>query len=275
MPRSPRALQITDTYRNRLVTLRDRGAAAVAGDWAAIDMSRLDDSHAAWARRAAATLTTLQAAGVRLTAAYLTAFMRAELERPVALVDIEPSRYAGIDRTGRPLAAALTPTIITVKKAIGTGVAPDDAIRRGLHQATRLAMSEAIAPARAALADTIRSDARIVGWQRVTGGGCGACLAAASRTYGDHEPLEVHDGCRCGAEPIIADVPQDTPRPTGPDLFDQLTSTQQDALLGPDKAKLIRDGHVAFSDLIEVNHMAAIPDQITEAPLAALQAPEA
>jgi hypothetical protein len=67
--------------------------------------------------------------------------------------------------------------------------------------------------ARAALGDGIRTDERIVGWHRVTAGGCGACLAAATRTYATHEPLRVHDGCRCGAEPVVA-TSRPRPRPT-------------------------------------------------------------
>jgi hypothetical protein len=127
-----------------------------------------------------------------------------------------------------------------------------------------------MAAARGALLEGIRTDERIVGWRRVTSGGCGACLAAATRTYADHEPLRVHDDCRCGAEPIIRDIPDRAPRPDGHQIFDAMNVAQQNAALGHTTAQLVRAGDVPLSDLIEVNHMAAIPDVITQAPIQAL-----
>jgi hypothetical protein len=208
---------------------------------------------------------------VRLTGAYLTAFLRSELGRPVTGPAIDPGAYVGSSRTGKPLDVAITDTVITVKKAIAAGHPPNDAFDVGRAQAERLAITETMDTARAALSDSIHSDPRIVGWHRVTAGGCGACLAAATRTYRDHEPLRVHDNCRCGAEPIVADVPDRFPRPTGHDIFDGMTVAQQNAALGAPTAQLVRSGKVPLHDLIAVSPMEAIPDQITQAPLKALQ----
>lgn len=272
MPRNARSLRITDIYRQRLVELRDRGATMIERDWQLVDVDNLDRSHPDFARAAAAGLAALQTTGVRLTAAYLTAFLRSELGQPVAGPPRSATRYAGTARTGRPLTAALVPTLITVKHEIANGKTPVEAGRAGAHQAVRLAMSETMAPARAALADTIRADARIVGWNRVTAGGCGACLGAATRTYGPDEPLHVHDGCRCSAEPVIAGVPDSVTRPDGHHLFNHLTVEQQNTLLGDEKANLIRSGRAPLDALVAVSPMVAIDDQITEAPLEALQA---
>lgn len=272
MARTDRSLRITDAYQRTLIDLQRRAGAAVAAAWQrTVSLDDLDGTHPAWTRAAAAMLTTLQTAGARLTSGYLTAFIASELARPVAPITIHDS-HAGTARTGKPLDEALVPTVITVKQAIAAGKPPEDAGQEGMHQATRLAAAETIAPARAVLADAIQTDERIVGWRRVTSGGCGACIAAAAHPYGAHEPMKVHDHCKCTSEPIIRDVPDLAPRATGQDIFDAMTPAEQDALLGGEKAHIIRSGQAPLSALIEVSPMTAVPDQITEAPLSALMA---
>lgn len=272
MARTERSLQITDAYQARLLELQRRGTRAIADDWARVDPAGLDTTHPAWARRAAATLTVLQAAGVRLTAAYVAAFLASELERPVAPPTLDETRYTGVSRAGKPLAEALIPPVITVRQALAVGKKPADAHREGLHHAVRLASSETLAPPRAALADTIATHEDITGWRRVTSGGCGACIAAAAHPYSKSQPMRVHDHCKCTSEPIVRDVPDRLPRPNGHEIFDAMTASEQDELLGAEKAKLIRSGQVPLTALIATSPMAAIPDAITEAPLEALQA---
>jgi len=269
MAAHPQSLAITDTYRRHLVSLAAIATRAARTQWEIIDPANLDRGHAEWVARTAPALAALQAAGVRLTAAYITAFLRSELRHPVAPPTLDEARYVALSRTGKPLAAALTGTLITAKVAIADGTDPRTALDHAASQARRVAGTETTAAARAALGDTIATDPRIVGWQRATGGGCGACLAAATRTYGPDEPLQVHDNCRCTAEPIVADVPDTTPRPDGFALFDRMSAEQQDRALGP-AADLVRSGRVALTDLLAVSPMAAIADQITQAPLEAL-----
>jgi hypothetical protein len=84
--------------------------------------------------------------------------------------------------------------------------------------------------------------------------------------------MKVHDHCKCTSEPIVRDIPDRYPRKDGQQIFDAMTPTEQDTLLGGEKAQLIRSGQVPLAALIEVSPMRAIPDQITEAPLEALLA---
>jgi hypothetical protein len=273
MARTERSLQITDAYQAHLVTLAQHARAAATTDWGRIvDVEDLDRTHPAWARSVAATLAVLQAAGTRLTAAYLAAFLTSELGRPVAPAQLDESRYVGASRTGKPLADALVPTVITVKQAIAAGQDRSQAGQQGLHQAVRLAGAETLATPRAALTDLMASDDRITGWRRVTSGGCGACIAAAAHPYSAHEPMKVHDGCKCTSEPVVRDIPDHAPRPNGHEIFDAMTTPEQDTLLGAEKAQLIRSGQVPLTALIATSPMAALPDAITEAPLEALQA---
>jgi hypothetical protein len=267
MPAHRDSLRITDTYRKRLVALRDHAAGVARDAWAQLDPEALDATHAEWVAATATTTEAIQHAGLQLTAGYLAAFLTSEMRRPTTPPPINPARYAGRARDGRPLTDTLAATLIAVKTALTDGTPVTDALAAGATRATRLVSSEAIAAPRAALADEIHADPRISGWRRVTAGGCGACLAAASETHGDDEPLPVHDGCRCTAEPVVAGTPDHFPRPTGRQLLDHMTVDEQDALLGAEKAQLLRSGAIDLSDLISRSPMVAIDDQITETPL--------
>jgi hypothetical protein len=273
MARAERSLQITDAYQAHLVTLAHRARAAAAADWGRmVDLEDLDRTQPAWARTIAATLAALQGAGTRLTAAYLAAFLTSELGRPIAPAHLDENRYVGASRAGKPLADALVSTVITVKQAIAAGHDRGQAGQEGLHQAVRLAGAETLAPPRAALADLMAGDDRIAGWRRVTSGGCGACIAAAAHPFSAQEPMKIHDGCKCTAEPVVRDVPDRFPRRNGHEIFNAMTAPEQDDLLGAEKAQLIRSGQVPLTALIATSPMASIPDAITEAPLEALQA---
>jgi ApbE superfamily uncharacterized protein (UPF0280 family) len=103
----------------------------------------------------------------------------------------------------------------------------------------------------------------------VTRGGCGACLAAAAHAYA-HEPMRVHAHCHCTQEPIVRDVPDLAPRATGPEIFARMTRAEQDQALGPVAAEAVRDGSVAWPDLIHTDPMTVGPDWISQAPDVAL-----
>lgn len=267
MPGSRAALRATDDYRRRLRIVQQRAVSLARGGWR-FDIDNLDRDHAQWVERTAAAARELQAAGVALSTAYLSAYLT--LERGEATSVDAPSAMVGVARDGRPLAEALAPSLFTIKQAIGEGRPVAEAFRTGLNRAVRVVGEEAIAPARAALDDSIREDDRIVGWRRVTAGGCLACIAAATgAVQADDETLEVHDHCQCTKEPVVGGVRELVQRRTGPELFNSLPEAEQDARYGK-KAELLRDGEIGFQDLIKRDHMAVIPDVITEAPLEAL-----
>lgn len=272
MPGSPRSLQITDAYRARLNALADRLGALTEHYWAGVTLDSLDRSHAEWLAVTVAMLDQAQRAGVHLTAAYVAGYVGSELGQRVSeLPHVDESRFAGLAQDGRSLEEALAPTVISVKVALKDGKSPADALGEGAARAVRLASSAVMAAPRAALHDQIATHPMITGWRRVTTGGCGACLAAAAHPYA-HEPMHVHDSCRCSAEPIVRDVPDRAPRATGPEIFHRMTSAEQDQALGPAAAQLVRQGLVAWPDLIAVSPMKIGPDFITQAPLEGLAA---
>lgn len=52
----------------------------------------------------------------------------------------------------------------------------------------------------------IRDDKRVVGWQRVLGGGesCALCAIASTQRYSREDLQEIHDNCSCSVEAIYA-----------------------------------------------------------------------
>jgi hypothetical protein len=270
MSASARSLLVTDEYRKRLRLVRRQATLAATAAWV-LDPADLDGSHALWVARTTPLLTELQRSGARLSIGYLTAFMQSETGRRIPPPTVDDS-HSGRARDGRPLAEALVPSLYTIKAAIGDGRPAEQAIKLGLDRALSVIGEESVAPARASLAGGIEQEPRIIGWRRVTGGGCGACLAAATGAIqADDETLEVHPSCSCSKEPVLGDVPDTVRRDTGHDMFRALSAPEQDALLGHEKATLIRDGHVPFDRLIQRERFAVLPSGLTERPLQDLQ----
>lgn len=269
MPASPRSLRLTDVYRDRLVQLRDRVDQAARQQWGAVTIADLEAAAARWTRDVATLVETAQRAGVRLTSAYLAAYLASELARPPAVPAVPD--HAGAAEDGRALADALGVAVIGTRVALKAGHDPAVALEHGISRGARLAAGAVMFAPRAALTEAIRADDRIVGWRRVTGGGCGACLAAATGAiHADSEALPVHDNCRCTTEPVVRGVRERAARPTGRDLFAGMSPSDQERLLGPEKAELIRAGEARLDDLIARSPMATVADRITEAPLSAL-----
>lgn len=71
--------------------------------------------------------------------------------------------------------------------------------------------------------------------------------------------------------PPLPDVPAEPfPRPSGEQMFRGMTREQQDKLLGPEAAELVRQG-VPFDSLVKHSPMETEEDWITQRPLSELQ----
>lgn len=268
MPANPRSLRVTDAYRERLRRLQVQ-AQRVAASWR-VSPDAIDETGAAWLALAVPALEVLQRAGASLASGYAAAYVASELNRPAEQPPVDDSGV-GESEDGQPLAKAIAAAFVTVGLALRDGKEADVALREGQNRATRIMVTASAAAPRRALHSVIETDDRLLGWRRVTFGGCGACLADASgKVNPPDEPLHIHPWCRCVAEPVVADVPERAQRPTGIEIFDAMPEDEQDALLGHEKASLIRSGAVAFERLIQPQPMVITTDGITEAPLSAL-----
>lgn len=271
MPASERSVEVTDAYRDAILALYDRAGRLALTNWARISLRDLDGTYAAFAAATVGQTKVLQRTGVALSAAYLGAYVASEHGNARVTPSNLPLDAVGLAAHGAPLAKAIVSPLIGAKGAIRAGTPPNVALAKGRERAVRLAQSATLAAPRQALHEGIRADDRIIGWRRVTAGGCGACLAAATGAiHKDREVLTVHSHCRCTAEPVVRDADDRVQRPTGFQMFNALSHAQQDELLGQEKAQLVRSGTVPFERLISTDRMTEGPDQLVEAPLKAL-----
>lgn len=264
MAGAERSLRITDGYRARLTRLTQ-----LAGrlPWT-VALTDLDRTGQAWADRTAAQLAVLQGAGARLAAGYLAAFIASETNSLPSIGAVDQTTVGQAD-DGRPLGEALASAVIAVKVALKQGQPDGDALAFGEQRARLLTATSVTHTPRGALQAGMARDDRVLGWRRVTSGGCGACLAAADNRVREGA-MKIHPHCGCTTEPVIASVPDAIRRPTGFQRFHALPPAQQDELLGAEKAELIRSGQVPFERLILPQPMAVSPDGLIEAPLRAL-----
>jgi len=250
---SPRSLRLTDAYRARLVELRRRAVTATAAAWA-LELDDLDASFLAWLGTADRILSTTQAELVRLSDLYVAHYIASELGVPPSPVGVAPSTIAGTTNDGRALREILRPSLFTVKKAIGEGRPFAEASKLGEARALRNATTEVDGAADRTVDELLEARPEVRGWRRVaSGGACGACLAAMTGAVQDTSKLlHRHPHCRCTKEPVVDGVPDRAGRPTGKDLFDQMSAEEQNALFagrgGERKAELLRSGAVDLED---------------------------
>lgn len=267
MPASPRSLRVTELYQARLLAVRDRLARDLRREWESVSVEDFDATYDTVA--VSDLITAAQQEGVRISEGYLAAFLSTELGRRVAGPSV--SIEIGLTRAARPLADAARGPIIGVKMAIGEGVSPEEALEAGLPNLLRVGDVAADHAARAALTAGMAADDRINGWRRAIRGTCGACLGAATGARHDaEEMIEVHPGCQCVQEPTVRNVRERVPRLSGAQVFAAMSTADQDDVIGPEKAELIRAGEIAITDLVTRSPLEHEPDFITEAPLEAL-----
>lgn len=268
MPANRRSLQVTNSYRQRLDAIRERLRRLSAERWPTIE--ELDSTD--WANRMAATVTQAQVEAVRVSAAYLSAYLSSELGKRTTGPTILSRSYAGKSRDGRPLTDALQSPLIGVRAALAVGKPPADALRYGFDRAQRMVGVDFDNAHRTALLEAINSDERFKGWRRVTTGTCGACADRAGE-LNDEIRFEVHPGCGCVSQPVVRGLPETIAVLTGAEIFASKTEAEQNEMLGPEAADLVRRGEVGLSDLVKRSRLDSDqPDFLTQRPVSELQA---
>lgn len=271
MPASRQAAARTDVYRRAIKLLRNQAAARAAGAWSRVTADDIDASFAQASATLVPSLTQMQRAAVRLTNAYVTAYVADELGRPRRLQVPTAERWAGGSRVqGKDLSSILVAAPIAAKVLIGNGEEPTKALRRAGAGITRTAGEEVMFPARGALEHTVKEDDSLMGFRRVAGpSACAACLASMTGAVQSEEPLEVHDHCTCTGEPVVRGVRETVVRPTGEDIVSGMTPEQLSAQFGQQTAQALKEGTIELRDLVGHVHNVAMADGITQAPLTA------
>lgn len=281
MPARRQSLGITSTYRTQFVDT-NRSAAREVG----VGFNRIvrinpdiDANFDLFVPFATGVINTARSRQVRLADAYSSRFLTSELRRNVRPLGLSDDAFTGDDPFGRPLPEALLPAKLSLKLALAQGFPVPTAVGFGVARVARIAATTVAAAGRGALSEIMQTRSDIRGWTRVSeSDACGACLALTDNAILDpSEDLSEHPNCNCTAEPVVAGVEQRYERPTGQEVFDSKSESEQDALFtgrgGADKAQLIRDG-LPLRDLIVTEPYALDGGRvlITEAPLSSLTA---
>lgn len=264
MPQSPRSLLLTKAYRQRQIATRTRLQTQAERTFPSIDT--LDGTD--WVERMATALTQAQAEAVRVSAAYLLAFLASETGKRSTL-SIDSRQYAGKSRDGRPLSESFRSPLIGTLKGLKDGLGASEALAVGRNRAVRMVGVDYDNAHHTALLATISSDDRFDGWNRSLSGTCGACASVASGVSHSLN-FPVHPGCQCVASPIVKGASNAFPVPTGVEVFNEKTKEQQDEMLGPDTAALVRAGILTLDDLKGESELAEEPNFITQKPLSAV-----
>lgn len=266
MPASRRSLQLTETYRSRLRALVDGVDREAKQVWGELSWDDLRGSYEPIAQRVNTSIQRAQTAAVRLTAAYITAYLSTELGKRQRTVSIPSSNYVGTSYGDLPLDEALQKPLISLLVANGKG--EPDPMGTGL-KALRTNIDLNVKHAgRKALQDVIEADERIVGWRRAVKGTCAACSGLATDAQSPPgTPLEIHPNCECVSEAVVRNVPNRFPRPTGRDLFTALAADKQDELLGPEAAEKVRNGDATLEDFVQHESPGDTPGFITQKPV--------
>lgn len=280
MPATPAAARLTELYRRRQLETRARALALTASAWRAVTLDDLAGSFGAALPLLVLAASTAQREAAAQSGAYLTGFVGLELDEAARRPSTDPGAYAGRTADGRPLEAVLGLGLVAVRLALKARRTAPQALESGLHRVARATGTEVLEAGRVALADELKAERRVAGWRRVTRGApCGACLALSARGLRrTDDGLQVHAGCACTAEPVVAGVRERIVRPAGRELFDRLPPAEQARLFegtgGEAKAALIRSGEVDLEQLVTEERHASWRTTVTETPLEQLAPPE-
>ena len=193
MPSQARSLRLTDAYRRRLFALREQVQGAAPGIWDSPD-------------RLATVVEQAQKASLRLTSAYLAAFVASETGKPTRALTIDTRAYSGSTADGQPLAEGMRSPLIGYFAALKSGKSVEEATRIGIDRAKRQVGMNYDHAHRTALMETIASSEHFKGWTRALRGTCTACASKATGVQ-DGLQFQAHPGCQCVAEPEVGPPP--------------------------------------------------------------------
>jgi hypothetical protein len=207
------------TEQNRIAQLAISRAALqeLLGLWKLLDVSKLDETAAAWIKAAVALIARYRTKSVAQGLSYYHLIRSAETGEISGLPTVV---VAPLDE-----AAAQTSMLVTgpvqAKSLIKAGYTPDRAMNTALVTSAKAVQRHVLNGGRAAVVAASLDDRKAVGWIRITDGHpCAFCALLAGRGpvyHSEKDALKAsgargkqsvgqpyHDGCGCTAEPMFS-----------------------------------------------------------------------
>jgi hypothetical protein len=147
---------------------------------------------------AAGQLTVAQGAQ-----AFVSAILAAQGAVPDPAGVVAAAALAGVASDGRPLETLLFLPAVAVAQALAAGLAPADAMLRGLVALARYTGTQIADAARAADQVAMTAERRVVMYTRVVQlPACARCIVLAGRTYSYSAGFQRHPLCDCTVKPL-------------------------------------------------------------------------
>lgn len=190
----PASAALVARYGTRYDQLRRRASTAVAVLWDRLgSVADLDP----FALEAAEVSAAAQLRAAALVDAYLSAYLDSA---PVGLDAVEI-------RAGADLVDVYRRPGITARRALAEGRPFVDAMAAARARAVNAAATDVALAHRAAAAEVMAGDSRVVGYRRVlTGASCKLCATASTQRYHVERLMPIHGHCDCRVAPIVGNA---------------------------------------------------------------------
>lgn len=221
-----------------LAALDRRTVAEILELWALLDLSDLQGSFEdAVLPDASGLLVEAQAAGAQIGADYVGA--EADALGAGRGARVSPWGFAGVASDGRSLTSLLAQPFVQTLTALSAGAPPDLALQAGAYSLDRVVTTQIQDAGRTAEAVGIAATPDIKGYLRsVEPGACPRCIILAGRFYRFNDGFDRHPSCRCSHRPVTRDSQPQSDR----EIFDAMTTAEQDRTFGAKDAEAIRLG---------------------------------
>lgn len=270
MPATELALRLEQGFGTAIGDLWRRVLAIVRVQYATVDEDALELGFRRFIPLAAEAIASGQREAQQIAQAFVLDYVEAETGRAYRTAPMAAD-VAGTTRDGAALRRALAGAVGVTWFRLTQGAAAADALRTGLAFVDRLA-SSAVSDAaeREVEHQADRSRGLLKGWTwQVVGDACVACLAEQNgQVRRWSQKAHRHARCDCVRVPVPVGVQETVPRPTGMELFAQLSTAQQAAIFKADgeaKAAAVRSGSAGLADFIGTDRT-AMGAVITEVP---------
>lgn len=163
-----------------------------------------------------------------------------------SVAEVNPARFMGGTRDGRPLESLLIGSVYESKRQVGLGVPPAGALANGGSWLQGVVLDTVRDANRQAVGGSIITRRKTVGWVRmVNPPSCRFCITLAGKWYRWNQGFRAHRSCDCrhipAPEKVAGDLTVD-PRA----YFGSLSAREQDRTFGKSDAQAIRDGADIF-----------------------------
>lgn len=243
------AANVTAEYRQRVAALVRQVDERTLELWHGnVSWDDLRGTYAPVAGRVQGLVEEAQRQALRMAVGYFSGYLATELGERTELPAFDSTTYVGLSFGGTPIKESLDNPLAAMLSAIRDDM--PDPLGIGLRRLRNQIDLDMKAPARQLLQDLMQADERVIGWRRVTGGTCGACLGTSGENLPPGTPLNVHPHCQCVSEPIPQGREPDI-RPSAQQRFERMSPKEQDEAFGTETALALRQGMIRLDDLIE------------------------